>query len=334
MKIKGYIKKCCLYIITNKLEAAMWFFITVAIIMIGLYLFQFVKYGLSESLKDWADFGSYFGSITGILAFSGVLYSASLSEKRARKAEEESKRREERDQFLKMLDIHIRHKDKFFGAENIDANIILSEILLITQHITTYKFFKENIDDKESDFAERSEYERLLKTHSITEFVDQIESKFTAINQTETYKWFTHFDNRVLNYFISIKNKISNELQYEIFNLTICLILRKYPELYSFYKNFNCILEFVPNYLDNSNYMKLINNQLTVTEKILLLYYYIGMGEDFIFFSAISNLNYYHTLEDINPNYILFVENNNVIDSNKYINNMLGGLRSYYDKKL
>ena len=76
----------------------------VSIIMFILY-FIFVRGHFSNKSIEWANFGAYFGSITGLLAFVGVLYTASLSEKRAEKAEQESIKREERDQFFKMLEL-------------------------------------------------------------------------------------------------------------------------------------------------------------------------------------------------------------------------------------
>lgn len=58
---------------------------------------------------DWGSFGSYMGSITGLLAFAGVLYTVKQSNTRANKAENESIKREERDIFFKLLELH---KDK------------------------------------------------------------------------------------------------------------------------------------------------------------------------------------------------------------------------------
>lgn len=46
-----------------------------------------VSYQFSPNSDDWGNFGSYLGSITGVLAFIGVLYSIQLSEKRAAIAE-------------------------------------------------------------------------------------------------------------------------------------------------------------------------------------------------------------------------------------------------------
>ena len=43
------------------------------LILILVYVYRF-HHGLSYNHNDFADFGSYLGSITGLLAFIGVLY--------------------------------------------------------------------------------------------------------------------------------------------------------------------------------------------------------------------------------------------------------------------
>jgi len=109
-------------------------FIGIIILMIIVYIANFHN-GFSRSDNSWGNFGSYFGSFTGLLAFGGVLYTAWQSEKRAEeektireqaekhtkdvenKAEEYSIKREERDLFFKLLELHqnkintIIHKD-------------------------------------------------------------------------------------------------------------------------------------------------------------------------------------------------------------------------------
>lgn len=94
----------------------------VAIICVIMLLAYFITFHgkPSDSSTIWGNFGDYFGSITGLLAFVGVLYSLELSERRAeeaksreliaeekakvaeKKAEEEFIRREERDLFFKL----------------------------------------------------------------------------------------------------------------------------------------------------------------------------------------------------------------------------------------
>lgn len=106
----------------------------VCVIMLIVYFFHF-NGKFAEKSADWANFGSYFGSITGLMAFLAVLFSAIQSEKRANKAErkaflaeieaketvrlarlesdkreakatEQAVKREERDIFFKLLELH------------------------------------------------------------------------------------------------------------------------------------------------------------------------------------------------------------------------------------
>lgn len=88
----------------------------ISIIMLFFYFWRFND-GLSYDSNNWSAFGSYFGSITGLLAFAGVLISSYLSEKRADEAEarldqqeEESRKRyvedSERAIFFQLLELH------------------------------------------------------------------------------------------------------------------------------------------------------------------------------------------------------------------------------------
>lgn len=96
-----------------------WMVIVVVLISILMVIIYFWKSndGLSYDSNNWSAFGSYFGSITGLLAFAGVLYSTHLSEKRAGDAEDrldkqekESRKRyvedSERAIFFQLLELH------------------------------------------------------------------------------------------------------------------------------------------------------------------------------------------------------------------------------------
>lgn len=88
---------------------------TICIFMLISYFFEFHD-GFSNDYNKWGAFGSYFGSITGLLAFLGVLYSLILSNRATEEAKKESQikegiakketiRREERDLFFKLLEL-------------------------------------------------------------------------------------------------------------------------------------------------------------------------------------------------------------------------------------
>lgn len=88
------------------IKLLIWITGIASVVMIGFYAWNFYDHKFSETPSDWGNFGNYIGSITGLLAFVGVLYSLSLSERRSETAEKEAKRREERDIFYKLMDMH------------------------------------------------------------------------------------------------------------------------------------------------------------------------------------------------------------------------------------
>lgn len=109
--------------------------------MLWLY---FDNVGTSEFAKksnEWANFGQYFGSITGLLAFAGVLYTAALSEERAKKAEEEMRKREGREQFFKLLEL--------LQSQNVDSVALDKHIKKIENRFFIYmiEYFITNISE-------------------------------------------------------------------------------------------------------------------------------------------------------------------------------------------
>lgn len=127
IKVLNYIKR-------NVLIVSIVILLISAGIMILKYILQFSENGLSDNTSDWAHFGSYLGSITGLLAFVGVLYTASLSAKKAEeekintlKAEKESIIRKESDILFRMLELL---KDNYSNiiAENPHNNDIYYEL--------------------------------------------------------------------------------------------------------------------------------------------------------------------------------------------------------------
>lgn len=108
----------------------------ICIAMVIAY-FCSVSNDFSMSTDDWGNFGSYLGSVTGILAFVGVLYSIQLSEKSADRAEVRAQRAfsdakkaeldsamkysedKERSIFFQLLDLHIDKSNSVgFKGEN------------------------------------------------------------------------------------------------------------------------------------------------------------------------------------------------------------------------
>lgn len=53
----------------------LWSVAVLAIVMLLVYFFQFGG-NLSNDHRRWGEFGSYFASVTGLLAFLGVIYTS------------------------------------------------------------------------------------------------------------------------------------------------------------------------------------------------------------------------------------------------------------------
>lgn len=140
--------------------------LVVCIFMIVMYFIYFNEKPSTDS-KDWGSFGDYFASVTGLVAFLGVLYTARLSEKRAGDEKKESTARDERDQFFKMLEL-LRNQ-----TENVIAHSVIpteiyegtlafdhykAEINLgLFRYIITYSIY--NLDDEKYQLLIKSSKE-------------------------------------------------------------------------------------------------------------------------------------------------------------------------------
>ncbi|MBV5283413.1 MAG: hypothetical protein JZU53_13385 [Paludibacter sp.] len=152
----------------------------VCVLMLIIYFFHF-NGKFAEKSADWANFGSYFGSITGLMAFLAVLFTAIQSEKRANKAEtktllveqeakiaakfakqeadkreakanEQAVKREERDLFFNMLKMYHRQadlitKNKSFFEFTKDEGLVML-VYIIYDSILKDKNFKLSDDPK------------------------------------------------------------------------------------------------------------------------------------------------------------------------------------------
>lgn len=87
----------------------------ICIIMVFIY-FKNVSNNFSTTSDDWGNFGGYLGSITGLLAFAGVLYSLQQSNKTHT---EDS----ERDTFFQLLELHTNKVNavEYNGKNGVEA---------------------------------------------------------------------------------------------------------------------------------------------------------------------------------------------------------------------
>lgn len=107
------------------IKLLIWITGAASAVMLGFYLWKFHDHSFSETPADWGNFGDYIGSITGLLAFLGVLYSLTLTEKRAEKIEE-------RDVFFKLMEMHQKALD---SIKRVIDNKVVEAVSPLTRYV-------------------------------------------------------------------------------------------------------------------------------------------------------------------------------------------------------
>lgn len=235
--------------------------VVVGVISIIMLFFYFLRFnnGLSYDSNNWAAFGSYFGSVTGLLAFAGVLYSSHLSEKRAEEAEarleqqeEESRKRyiedSERAIFFQLLELHNKKLESvnyiplyitetnmkiksntnniFPKDSNSGFEAFKSYVNLVNNYLSIYLIIK--------DIEKHSSKESLINHYHIENSNDKIADfnfKFTDIFGLRDYDQLrNNLSDSILNKNIYENDWFNNGNCYE-WSLSICKRLTK-KEMY------------------------------------------------------------------------------------------------------
>lgn len=161
-----------------------WMVIIVVLISIIMIIIYFWKSndGLSYDSNNWSAFGSYFGSVTGLLAFAGVLYSSHLSEKRAEESEakleqqeKESRKRyiedSERAIFFQLLDLHNKNSksitfngiNHIVSIQNSEGNDAFKCYLKLVNYYTVFHLVANDILKYQSEEELFSAYNSSIK---------------------------------------------------------------------------------------------------------------------------------------------------------------------------
>lgn len=284
----------------------------ISILMIVLY-FVFTGSNLfSNDSDEWADFGQYFGSITGLLAFAGVLYSAALSEERANRAEDEMKIREERDQFFKLLDLFQKNSQELTIKNDSNTEILHSIFAFeyIKTKINRYlifeliKIFINELNDEKYKLLLSNQLNTTLKYHNFyANIIEMIRETHQEVKKIPRDGIFDHtidieeFKNeglkspilyqKLLLYInLSINRKAIDHLfsdtdiildNTKIFNAitstTSYVFEEKGTRLDIFCNTFKGILSTIQKFKYNDNYYSLIHSQLSRDQLVLLFVY-------------------------------------------------------------
>lgn len=312
--------------------------------MVVFYIRQFYNNGLSESTTDWANFGSYFGSITGLLAFAGVLYSASLSENRAIKAEKKSKIREDRDQFFKLQNFISEEKNNSQIKENINKIIVdirssineelFSKIVSALNPSKIDSMIDISVSDEDFDVA-TSFLDRIKdvnksspKYASAAEFTgSSVDFEFLLQNkyrlQVDTYSYVFFTEKKLTDLFQYIYSHYPNpKLIFQILNTNKELLEEKFVNISSYYNTYKYLIVTVNQFNNNEMYYQLIKAQLSDNEKVMLLIYSVILKENV---EMVKILRDKKIIDTINENAFY------LYDSSSYnISNMINGILDCY----
>jgi len=86
--------------------------------MLAIYFCIFFQNGLSPNTADWGYFGSYLASITGILAFIGVLWSLTKSQEHYSKSEQREIENINRSYVFQLIDLYTKNFNSIIFLKN------------------------------------------------------------------------------------------------------------------------------------------------------------------------------------------------------------------------
>lgn len=260
--------------------------VVIALVMLAIYGFNFRKLPLSDDSSDWDAFGSYFGAVTGLLAFAGVLWSINDSNK-------QNKETSERDTFFKLLDLHT---NKFNSVEYKEksGNVVLAseafkkyteEANDFFKHIILYQFILnkinkgETVDDVIDLFVNKyNQSESTIKSHVLhydPYHNPNIEICIQSISENMDNHIITIcnicIDSYVEN--IIIEKSLSRDELYEYAKLAADAIYHKYGHITGHYfRNFYYAMKVTSEFSSNDDYKKLLRAQISRYEIAMNLY--------------------------------------------------------------
>lgn len=286
MKVKEWLRCDWEYCKNNVLAVSVYIVLIIGIIMVIAYVINFFGNGISNNPSDWAFFGSYLGSITGLLAFAGVLYSINESKK-------QSKINEERTLFFKMIDLHQKKASSILKVKVVDVDQEVDIGSLIIEHtiiaIIYHYIAGNNINDISKDLKSREVLVNGIaetlgeNSYEWSQVQLQMAIRFNiTINAITIPKKISHADKDAfishLNWavdIISLKSDINfHSYCYNIINYTSNYLVRLYGNLFSSYiNNMMVFFEFAQNSTKPKYYTQFYISQISTPELLLIFYY-------------------------------------------------------------
>lgn len=299
--------------------------IIITIVMLFLYAKTFSY--LSNTPEHWGHFGAYLGSISGLLAFAGVLYSI-------RQSIDVHTEDSERNTFFKLIELHNnkltsttikddKDCDAFKNFNNIADNGL--KVCFIKKVLRKNNI--DNIDEERINnmyTQEKPLFELLEFTYSIYmngEFcswdnnyiscnvkllVDKINSDILHISDAKRYQ-IKSIRIKCVNEYLTqeLENTNYNDLCSNM-NIVQNCIYKEYGHIIGHYfRNMYYVMDSISNFSDKKNYRELFRAQLSRYELTLCLFNAVGDNSSLRLIELIQE---FEILKDIFPDDIFILK--------------------------
>ncbi|WP_394698920.1 putative phage abortive infection protein [uncultured Bacteroides sp.] len=312
----------------------------IIIIIIGVALFMLIFYcawffGVpSNDSGDWGDFGSYFGSITGLLAFAGAIYAIINSNKQA-------KATEERSVFFKMLELyqiqaekvaslHLEENLKEKLVQYVVINEMINDKLDLKNNIELYEsaasmFFRyTNTIQTKSGFIRRMCAEEELQYFKENINIDLLKKKLKSyLDKMDSGKCFNC--KSYYNYASSVINSkiVSNDIisMYKAFRYVGDYIYKRNGYILGqYYRNIYYLMDMIADFKGVKTYSKIFRAQLSQHELLLLFYNAVSSQSTK---KTVRYLLTYEIFNNINPDDIYLCNSDEFNNVQDYITSVL-----------
>lgn len=313
-------------------------FVLLIICALMTVLYFISKICCSSDTMEWVNFGQYFGSITGLLAFAGVLYSASLSEERANRAEEEMRKREESDLFFKLQNMisEKRYSQSMTNELVRDINSIifysfLNEIVAKLNPSTIDSMI--NAGGLERDYPIVKSFLECIKSVNKNSPLYNADVDFSgsSVDFDHILMNYEHlpscgiYGERTINHKDLVKLYLfinsclpESELIYKILQNNQTSFEQLFVQSSSYYNTYKYLILSVSHFCENEMYYKLINAELSDNDKIFLLIYSVILNDNI---DMVKLLREKAIIGSINENALFIFDD--IIDIPSMINGIL-----------
>lgn len=322
--------------------------IVTTILLIPVYEFTCNKI-LSRNIS-LSEFGSFFAGITGLLAFWGVLYSLHISEKRADKAEKDSRNRynedSERDIFFQLLELHTNKTNavEFNGKRGPEAfkelvdianknlNLLFMGKAIMMNCTNINKDFVVDIYENKREFLDlmnvvyKVYYNGNLYTTPLSNHMDAILASIkNMMKDVCNQKLISDISRRYDDYSTLpyIKETINEyaEYKYEYTKLVADFLYKEYGHILGHYfRNMYYVMDTINKFSDKKNYKELFRAQLSRYELTLGIFNAVGSNSSP---KMVLLLEEFDIFKDVYPDDLTLLQAANDLNSQNIIRSIL-----------